>query len=118
AAENHADAIRVLVEHGADVDGRSARMPYERRRAGQSILPLGEWTPLMYAARQNALAAAEALVDAGADLDLVDPDGATALVIAIINAHYELADFLLRAGADPNVVDHEAKMGPLYAAVD
>ena len=120
AAENHADAVRVLVENGADVDGRSALLTLEprQRRAGQSILPLGSWTPLMYAARENALAAAEALVASGANLDLVDPDGATALVIAIINAHYELADFLLRAGADPNIVDNEAGMGPLYAAVD
>jgi uncharacterized protein len=49
---------------------------------------------------------------------LTDPDGATALVIAIINAHYEFAELLLNAGADPNVVDNEAGMGPLYAAVD
>jgi ankyrin repeat protein len=120
AAENHADAVRVLVEHGADVDGRSARLTLEprQRRAGQSILPLGSWTPLMYAARENALAAGEALVASGASLDAVDPDGATALVIAIINAHYEFAELLLRAGADPNVVDDEAGMGPLYAAVD
>jgi uncharacterized protein len=118
AAENHADAVRVLVEHGADVDARSALMAFERRRAGQSVLPLGHWTPLMYAAREDALQAGRALIDAGADPDLVDPDGATALVIAIINAHYDFAQFLLAAGADPNVVDHEAGMGPLYAAVD
>ena len=118
AAENHADAIRVLVEHGADVNGRSALMQFAKRRAGQSILPLGSWTPLMYAARQNALAAGEALVAAHADLDAADPDGATALVIAIINAHYEFAEQLLRKGADPNAVDNEAGMGPLYAAVD
>ncbi len=120
AAENHADAVRVLAEHGADVDGRSALLALEprQRRAGQSILPLGSWTPLMYAARENALAAAAALVGAGASLDAVDPDGATALVIAIINAHYEFASQLLRAGADPNVVDNEAGMGPLYAALD
>jgi ankyrin repeat protein len=120
AAENHADAIRVLAEHGADVDGRSALLALEprQRRAGQSILPLGAWTPLMYAARENALAAGEALVATGANLNLTDPDGATALVIAIINAHYEFAELLLRAGADPNIVDNEAGMGPLYAAVD
>src|SRR6185503_2237115 len=120
AGENHADAVRVLVEHGADVDGRSALLTLEprQRRAGQSILPLGSWTPLMYAARENARAAGEALVAAGASLDAVDPDGATALVIAIINAHYEFAELLLRAGADPNVVDNEAGMGPLYAGVD
>jgi ankyrin repeat protein len=118
AAENHAEAVRVLIEHGAEVDQRSALLEHKQRRAGQSILPLGHWTPLMYAARENALAAGEALVAAGAGLDLVDPDGATALVIATINAHYEFAEFLLRAGADPNVVDNEAGMGPLYAAVD
>jgi ankyrin repeat protein len=118
AAENHAEAVRVLLEHGAEVDRPSALLEYKQRRAGQSILPLGHWTPLMYAARENARAAGEALVAAAADLDLVDPDGATALVIAIINAHYEFAEFLLRAGADPNVVDKEAGMGPLYAAVD
>jgi ankyrin repeat protein len=118
AAENHADAVRVLVEHGADVDGRSALMELPQRRAGQSILPLGAWTPLMYAARENALLAGDALIAGGASLDLVDPDGATALVIAIINAHYEFAELLLRAGADPNIVDNEAGMGPLYAAID
>ncbi|HEY8520118.1 MAG TPA: ankyrin repeat domain-containing protein [Gammaproteobacteria bacterium] len=117
AAEDHAEAVRVLVAHGADVNARSARYEFERRRLGQSILPLGAWTPLMYAARQNALASGRALVEAGADLDATDPDGATALVIAIINAHYEFADMLLEAGADPNVVD-ESGMGPLYAAVD
>jgi ankyrin repeat protein len=118
AVENHADAVRLLIDRGAEVDGRSATLSFERRRSGQSILPLGSWTPLMYAARENALDAGRALVDAGAALDLVDPDGATALVIAIINAHYEFAALLLESGADPNVVDHEAGMGPLYAAVD
>jgi ankyrin repeat protein len=120
AAENHADAVRVLAEHGADVDGRSALLTLEprQRRAGQSIRPLGSWTPLMYAARENARAAGEALVASGANLDAADPDGATALVIAIINAHYELAELLLRAGADPNIADLEAGMGPLYAAID
>lgn len=118
AAEDHGDAIRVLAAHGADVDARSARMTYASRRLGQSILPLGEWTPLMYAARENAIAAGRALIDLDADLDAQDPDGATALVIAIINAHYELAVMLIEAGADPNLADLEAGMGPLYAAAD
>ena len=118
AAEDHGEAVRVLLEHGADVNAPSARMEFKQRRAGQSVLPLGHWTPLMYTARENARAAAEVLIAAHADLNWVDPDGATALVIAIINANYEFAELLLRAGADPNVVDNEAGMGPLYAAVD
>jgi len=81
-------------------------------------MSLGHWTPLMYAARENALDAGRALVTAHADLNAIDPDGATALVIAIINANYDFAAFLIEAGADPNVVDKDAGMGPLYAAVD
>src|SRR6185369_15341837 len=96
AAENHADAVRILVARGADIDSRSTLQKYSRR-AGQSILPLGNWTPLMYAARENALDSGRALVKAGAGMNLVDPDGATALVIAIINAHYEFAAMLLEA---------------------
>jgi ankyrin repeat protein len=72
----------------------------------------------MFAARENAINAGKALVTSGANLNATDPDGATALVIAIINAHYDFAAMLLHAGADPNVVDREAAMGPLYAAVD
>jgi ankyrin repeat protein len=116
--ENHAEAVHLLVKAGADVDTRSALLDFPRRRSGQSVLSLGHWTPLMYAARENAIDAGRALVAAGASLDLTDPDGATALVIAIINAHYEFAAFLLESGADPNLSDSEAAMGPLYAAVD
>jgi ankyrin repeat protein len=118
AAEDHGEVVSVLLAHDAPVDSRSTLQKTANRRAGQSILSLGSWTPLMYAARENAIDAGRALVKAKASLDLVDPDGATALEIAIINANYEFASMLLDAGADPNVVDTDAGMGPLYAAVD
>jgi len=118
AAENHADAVRVLLKRGAEVDLRSTEQKYRSRRSGQSILPLGSWTPMMYAARENAIDAGRALAAGGANLNLVDPDGATALVLAIINANFDFAAMLLDAGADPNIVDKDALMGPLYAAAD
>jgi ankyrin repeat protein len=118
AGENHPEAVKLLLARGADVNARSGAMKYQRRRSGQSIMPLGEWTPLMYAARQNAIAAGRVLIAGGADLNLVDPDGATALVVAIINGNYDFAAELVRAGADPNIADKDAGMAALYATID
>ena len=70
----------------------------------------------MPAARDGGVDAARALARAGADID-ADPDGTTALIFAIMNAHYDTANAILEAGADPNIVD-KAGMAALYAAVD
>jgi hypothetical protein len=42
---------------------------------------------------------------AGVDLNRGDPDGVTALILAVINAHYDVAALLIERGADPNVAD-------------
>jgi len=118
AAENHPEAVKVLVAAGADVNSRSSLLDIQKRRNGQSILSLGSWTPLMYAARQGADDTVRMLASLGADLNLTDPDGATALVVAIINANYDTAAALVDAGADPNIGDNEANMAALYAAID
>jgi ankyrin repeat protein len=122
AAENHSEAVAALIEGGADVNTRSTLLnlaPFKWVTSGMvsTTLPRGNWTALMYAARQNALGAARALAEKGADLNLTDPDGTTALVFAIINAHFDLAAMLLDKGADPNIAD-DTGMAALYAAVD
>jgi ankyrin repeat protein len=122
AVENHAEVVKSLLDHGAVVDARSKVLtPPEWKWATTGMvstpLPRGGWTALMYAARQNAMEAARVLADAGANLNLQDPDGTTALNFAIINAHFDLANMLLDKGADPNVAD-ETGTGALYAAVD
>ena len=71
----------------------------------------------MFAGRQGSLQAAQALVEAGADVNLTDPDGTTALIVAIINSHYDTAAMLLNKGADPNLADSSG-MAALYAATD
>lgn len=116
-AENHADVVEVLLAHGTGVDTRSTATQFERRSAGLSLLPLGDWTPLMYAARDGAFEAAEVLVNHKADVNVSDPDGTTALVFAIINYHYDLAAMLLEHGADANIADASG-MNALFAAVD
>jgi len=82
-----------------------------------TALPRGGLTPLLLAAREGAVDATRALIAAGADLDLPDPDGTSAMVMAIINAHYEVASVLASGGADPDVAD-TAGMGAVYALVD
>lgn len=121
AAENRAEMVKTLLAHGAEVDGRSKTLEYSKDRFGLegvlTILPHGDWTPLMYAAREGATEAARTLCDAGAETKLADPDGETALLIAILNRHYETAAALVEKGADVNQAD-SAGMGALYAAVD
>jgi ankyrin repeat protein len=122
ASENHAAAVEVLAKWGADVNMRSAALNFPPFKWGvvgmvSTVLPKGSWSPLMYAARQNAIESARALVDAGGDVNSSDPDGSTPLLIAIVNAHYDMAATLLELGADPNETDLTGT-GPLYTAVD
>jgi len=121
ASENHAEVVTLLASRGADVNIRSSTIPFPKDRFGLegvlTILPHGNWTPLMYAARDGGVDAARALAKAGADVNSTDPDGTTALILAIMNAHYDTANAILEAGADPNITD-KAGMAALYAAVD
>jgi uncharacterized protein len=123
AAENHTDAVKALIELGADVNAKSKVLNFPEFKWTTSgmvstALPRGGWTPLMHAARQGALEAGKALTDAPQiDLNVVDPDGTTALVVAIINAHYDFAAMLLDKGADPNVADGTGTAA-LYFLVD
>ncbi len=117
AAEGHTDAALALIAGGADANGRSRLEGFERRNQGLTVLPLGSWTPLMYAARQGHLGTARALVEKGASPDLVDPDGTTALALAIVNLKFDVAAMLIEKGANPNIADRTG-MTPLYAAVD
>jgi ankyrin repeat protein len=121
AENNHAEAAQVLIAHGAELNARTNIPHYDKDRFGLegvlTILPHGGWTPLMYAGRQGSLDVARTLVNAGADVNLADPDGTTALMLAIMNGHYDTAAMLTEKGADPNLTD-AAGMAALYAAVD
>ena len=121
ASENHAEVVTLLLSRGADVSARSNALKFPRDSFGlegvQTALPKGDWTALMYAARDGAPEAARALARGGADLNGPDPEGTTALVRAIINSHYDTAAVLLEEGANPNISDGSG-MAALYAAVD
>ncbi len=103
AADGHTDVVRLLVESGADISAASTKA----------------FTPLLFAAREGRIETVEALLDAGATLDEaltvnsrrtaggvernVGPEpGLNAFLLAVGNAHFELASMLLDRGADPN----------------
>jgi len=121
AALNHAAVVKMLVEGGADVNARSTLWPAETPRPANGNIvskrPKGGLTALLYASREGSLKAIRELVIAHADLNLTEPDGTSALLMAIINAHYDVAAFLLDSGADPNIADKYGRTA-LYAATD
>jgi ankyrin repeat protein len=87
AAENNAAAVEWLLAAGAERDATSAD---------------GEFTALTFAVRAGAIETTRALLAAGAPIDETLEDGTSLLVLAATNAHYELANVLLEAGADPD----------------
>jgi len=52
----------------------------------------------------------------GADINVMDREGYTALHLAVVWKHFETCNLLLAEGADPNIVNRHGN-GPLWAAV-
>ena len=101
AAEGHVEAVDALIRGGAEVGLRSE---------------VG-FTAFLFAVRQGQIGVVKALIEAGANVNQTLParkrrgwqdppppdlEGPSALVLAVSNAHYELAAMLLDEGADPN----------------
>jgi ankyrin repeat protein len=109
---------KVLVDLGADVTtpSRASTLPHrnfsrEPRIAVNHLT--GGFTPLMFAARQGNRDAVHILLAAGAskNISYANPDGVSALMLTVVNGHWDLAVTLMEAGADVND-------GSLYQAVD
>jgi|SRR5579871_1466762 len=121
AAERHAAVVKLLLENGADWKAlsltRDNSMP--KLSAASSVTPIarGGLTALHFAAREGDVGTGRAMLDAGVDVNIVDADKTTALVVAILNKHYSFAKFLLDRGADPNLADVRGRAA-LYALLD
>jgi ankyrin repeat protein len=119
-SQKHAAAARELLAKGADVNARSTANKWERQNSAEpreKWLPLGGLTALEFAARQGCVDCIPVLVEAGADVNAVDPDGISPLLSAVINGHYDVAEVLLEKGSNPNIADATGRT-PLYSAVD
>ena len=108
AAVGNVEAIEALLAGGADLVAVSEERDFRFRNSGNGgvgrapAASMIQFSPLMFAVRGGHLDAVRTLLDAGAAANDAIPDGTSALIVAIINAHWELAAYLLDRGADPN----------------
>ena len=104
AARGHARAVHVLAEAGGDVNARTTgEVQPQGRGYIFAIPPVTGFTPLIFAARGGHVDAVGALLDAGADVNDTVSDGQSVLLVAVANANWDVADYLLDRGADPNL---------------
>ena len=126
AAQNNVAAMEALIRDGADIHTRSgvksAEAPPEGPRVAQdgdaqkynppsrafsanfygSPQQIDGFTALLFAVREGHTEAVRTLLEAGANVDDVASNGTSALVIAAINAQWELGAYLLDRDANPN----------------
>jgi uncharacterized protein len=121
AAERHPEVVKLLLARGADWKvlslARDTSMP--KLSAASSITPLarGGLSALHFAAREGDVETGRAMLDAGVDINIVDADHTTPLVVSLLNKHYTFAKFLLDRWADPNIADTRGRAA-LYALLD
>jgi ankyrin repeat protein len=108
---------------GSSISGGSAN-PKAAAKAAQPMARdygakmLGGLSPLLYAARQGNIEATVALLDGGAKIDEASgSEHTTPLVLAIANAHLDLARVLVERGANVNLAN-DMGLTPLYATID
>ena len=120
AAQSQPEMVALLVKRRADLNARSAVREWARKVTAEprpQNRPSGGFTALLLAAREGCVGCAEALVKGGADINLGDPDNISPLLMATLNARFDVAAYLVKAGANVNKWDTWGR-APLYSAVD
>ena len=120
AARNAPEMVKVLIAKGANVNARAKFNDWPGQITSEpraQYHTYGGLTPLLYAARGGCYACVEALVSAGADVNLPNNEGMTPMMIALDNSQNGVAKFFLDHGANPKVWDIYGRTA-LYVAID
>lgn len=120
ASRNAGEMVKLLLAKGADVKPRALYTDWASQITSEpraQYRPVGGLTALLYAARNGCYDCVDALIAAGADVNVPTPEGVTALMLAIDNDHNDVAKLLLDRGANPNNWDWWGRTA-LYIAID
>jgi ankyrin repeat protein len=132
ASRDRAEVIRLLASRGTDLNSTSAILPMDlplfdddgnripnRTSGGRPKAEImGGNTALHYAVREGHVDAVRALVAAGVNINERNPgDLMTPMVMAIVNGEFDIANYLLGQGADPNMATIDG-LAALYATID
>ncbi len=117
-AERNAGAmVALLLSKGADTKPRSQFRDWPSQVSSEpraQYRPVGGLTALLYAVREGCLECVQALIKAGADVNVPTPEGVTPLMMAIDNGHNEAAKLLLGQRGQTGRVGLDRTDGPLY----
>ncbi|MDP2640134.1 MAG: ankyrin repeat domain-containing protein [Betaproteobacteria bacterium] len=84
AANGELELVKLFVAHDAEVN-------------------MAGWNPLIYAAWRGRTEVVKYLLEKGADIDAVSPNGVSALMMAARDGHFDTVRLLLWEVADPNI---------------
>jgi ankyrin repeat protein len=120
ASKNAAEMTKLLLSKGADVKPRALYTDWPNQISSEpraQYRPVGGLTALLYATRDGCYECVEALIGAGADVNVPTPEGVTPLMVALDNDHNDVARLLLDRGADPHISDWWGRTA-LYITID
>jgi ankyrin repeat protein len=111
---------KLLLSKGANVKARALYSDWPNQISSEpraQYRPVGGLTALLYAGRNGCYDCVEALIGAGADVNVPTPEGVTPLMVALDNEHYDVAKLLLDRGANPHLSDWWGRTA-LYITID